>query len=312
MRTDREPRRRPGRSFIGATVAVAAAAILATACGTAPAPGAPARPTTGVALDRTHRGAPASSRAGAIAYGRELLASLRLPAGARKLSWPVRVPAGLDPTRPAILSDVVDVKALYRFSTSMSATYRFLLDHPPAGTMAGAYGQGSQSGTVTSQFADFTAAHPPGSIFSADVNTVIEPAAGGGSLLRADAFVAWYPPRGSARPINPADYTAVIVRWQHGYSVTTRTLASRQAVARFTGLYNALHGAPDTVTNCPGVMLGAGRNDYQILFSPAHGQPRVVVSPTTCMFVEVSIGGRPVSALYPATALLSSAARAVR
>ena len=289
---------------------VAGAAILATACGTAPAPGALGKPTGGT-LTRAHRVSPADSRAGATAYARRLLASLPLPSSARKLPWPTRPPAGLSPARPAILSDFVDVKALYRVSKSMSATYGFLLAHHPTGTTAEAYGQDSLSGTVTSQFADFTGAHLPGGIFSAELDTVIRPRPGGGSLLRADAVVAWYPPRGTARHIDPAGYRAVTVRWLHGYSVTARTLVSRHAVLYFAGLYNGLYGAPDVETSCPGVMLGSGRNEYRIVFSPARGQPRIVVSPTSCMFVGVSIGGRQVSALYPATALLSAAARAV-
>ena len=289
---------------------VAGAAILAAACGTAPAPGAPGKPT-GVALARAHRVRPADPRAEAAAYARQLLASLRLPSSARKLRWPAKPPAGLSPTRPAILSDFVDIKALYRVSTSMSATYNFLLAHHPAGTTADAYGQDSQSGMVTSQFADFTGAHLPGGIFSADLNTVIRARPGGGSLLRADAFVAWYPPRGTARRIDPAGYRAVTVRWLHGHSVTARTLTSRHAVVYFARLYNGLHGAPDVETSCPGVMLGSGRNQYRIVFSPARGQLRIAVSPTSCMFVGVSIGGRQVAALYPASALLSAAARAV-
>jgi hypothetical protein len=53
------------------------------------------------------------------------------------------------------------------------------------------------------------------------------------------------------------------------------------------------------------------RNDYQIVFRPSGGQARVVVNSTNCMFVNVSIGGRQVPALYPAGALLSAAERAM-
>ena len=308
MRPSRTAQRRSGLWLAAVAALIACAAMLATACGTAPdGHGKP----PGLALARTHPVAPADSRAFATAYARKLLARLRLPAGARKLTWPARLPAGLSPTRPAILSDFVDLKALYRVSQSMSATYGFLLAHHPAGTMSDAYGQGTLSGTVTSQFADFTAEHLPGGIFEADLNTVIKPRRGGGSLLRADAFVAWYPSRGTARHINPAGYRAVTIRWQHGYRVTVRTLTSRQAVVRYADLYNALHGAPDVETSCPSAGPGMNRNDYQIVFRPSGGQARVVVNPTNCMFVNVSIGGRQVPALYPAGALLSAAERAM-
>src|ERR1700752_5139746 len=96
-----------GPRFVTAAAVVAGAAILATACGTAPAAGAHGKPT-GVTVAQAHRVPPADSRAGATAYARRLLASLRLPS-ARKLRWPARPPAGLSPTRPGILSDFVDV-----------------------------------------------------------------------------------------------------------------------------------------------------------------------------------------------------------
>ncbi|HTZ90791.1 MAG TPA: hypothetical protein VMB74_00225 [Streptosporangiaceae bacterium] len=310
MRALGAAQRRSSRRVIGVVASVAGVAILASACGTAPAPGAPASPT-GLALTRAHHVPAADSRAGATAYARRLLAGLRLPPGARKLPWPPKPPAGLAPNTPRILSDLVDLKVLYRLTQPMSSVYSYLLAHRPAGTTADAYGADSMSGTVTSQFADFASVRLPDGIFSADVNAAIEARPGGGSLLRADAFVAWYPPRGTARRIDPAEYRAVTIRWQHGYSVTARTFTSRRAVARYSGLYNALHGAPDVETSCPGEFLGAGRNDYQVVFIPAGNRPRVVVDPTTCMFVDVSIGGKQVSALYPATGLLSAATQAV-
>jgi hypothetical protein len=310
MRAPMTAPRRSGRGITGVVVSLAGVAILASACGAAPAPGGPASPT-GLALALTHHVPSADSHAGATAYARRLLAALRLPSGARKLPWPAKPPAGLGPTTPRILSDLVDLKALYRLTQPMSSVYSFLLAHRPARTTADAYGEGSMSGTVTSQFVDFAVAHLPAGLYSVSLSTVIEPRPGGGSLLRADAFVAWYPSRGSARRIDPAAYRAVTVRWQHGYSITARTFTSRQAVARYAGLYNDLYGAPDGVTSCPAEGAGPDTNSYQIVFSPAPGQPRVVVSPTNCMFVEVSIGGRQVSALYPATRLLAVAQRAV-
>jgi len=306
MRASRTAPRRSGLWLAGAAASTGAM-FLATACGAAPVPGAPGKPA-GVTVAQAHQVPSADSRAGATAYARRLLASLRLPPGARKLPWPARPPAGLAPATPGIGSDMTDLKVLYRLSQPMSVTASFLLAHHPAGTTLDGSGVGSQSGTVTSQGADFTAARLPDGIFSAELNTAITPAPGGGSLVRADAFVAWYPPRGTARRINPAGYTAVIIRWQHSHSVTVRTLTSRHSVRYFAGLYNGLHGAPEISVR--GCLLG-GPGAYQIVFSPAHGQPRVVVSPV-CLFVKVSIGGRQVSELYPEAGLFAAAERALR
>ena len=310
MRALTAAEQRPWRRVIGIVACLAGVALLASACGTAEAPGRQATPT-GLALARTHHVPSADSRAGATAYARRLLAGLRLPPGARKLPWPAKPPAGLDPMNPEILSDTVDLKVLYRVSASTDAVSSFLATHPPNALMVSTNGSYSHFGNVTSEFVGFAPRTLPAGIYSAELNTTFKPRPGGGSLLRADAFVAWYPPRGSARLIDPAGYRAVTIRWQHGYSVTVRTFTSRTAVAHFAGMYNALYGAPDVVTSCPAELAGPGRSDYQIVFSPVPGQPRVVVSPTNCMFVEVSIGGRSVSSLYPAADLLTAAQRAV-
>jgi hypothetical protein len=311
MRTDREPRRRPDRSFLGATVAFAAAAIVATACGTAPAPGAHSQPT-GVALDRTHR-VPADSRAGAIAYARDLLARLRLPAGARLLPWPAKPPAGLDPMIPAILTDTVDLKVLYHVSASMPAVSTFFKSHRPAAMTLGANGYSSHFGTVTSLFVDFSPQALKAGIYSAELDTAVKPQPGGGSLLRADAFVAWYPPRSAAEHINPSQYVSVRIAGASGPGrpQPTRTFASARIVTRLAALVNRLNAAPDDISNCPGVLVGS--HGYQIVFRPAaRSSPTVVVSPTSCMFVEVTVGQHTEPALYPATPLITALSRLLR
>ena len=295
MRASGRPRSGPWIIWLGALVSFA---MLAAACGTAPAAGGP----TGIALARAHHVPPAGSRAEATAYARRLLASLQLPPGARQMPWPARLPAGLTPETPGVYSDLVDLKVLYRLSVPMGAAYSFLLARHPAGTTLDGKGQESiRTGAVTAEFADFTPVGLPGGIFSADLNTVIKPGPRGGSLLRADVFVAWYPPRGTARRINPAGYRAVTVRWENGYAV----LRSRHAVLYFARLYNGLRGAPKITVRCPPT------GSYQIVFSPAHGQPKVAVSPANCLVVNVSIGGRQEPQLYPATVMLNAAKRAV-
>jgi hypothetical protein len=76
-------------------------------------------------------------------------------------------------------------------------------------------------------------------------------------------------------------------------------------VASLAALVNGLNAAPDVISHCPVVI--AGRHGYQIVFRPAaRTSPTVVVSPTNCMFVEVTIGGRSQPALYPAGPLITA------
>lgn len=101
------PPRRPQRLAITAA-AVVGTAVFAAACGAAPGP---VKPTASVPVTTGKLSSRSSdSRGGAQAYGRRLLASLRLPSGARVLPWPTKPPAGLNPTTPAILTDTIDLK----------------------------------------------------------------------------------------------------------------------------------------------------------------------------------------------------------
>ena len=300
------PAARRGRWQFPAVAALAVTAIALTACGSEPAPAAP-RTSSAV----TVRSAAADARAEASGYARRLLASLRLPAGARRQPWPSRPPAILSPALPLILSDTVDLTAMYELGSRPAAVEAFLLAHRPAGLTTSGWGDSTRSGVMTSIFVSYSPATFPGGIYTAELDLTFT-AVHGGTLLRADSFVAWFPARGTARQLNPADYTAVTIRWQHGYTVTTRTLTSRRSVRQFARLYNALHGAPDGVTSCPAEGAGPDTNTYQVVFGPAHGAPRVAVTPSNCLTVGVRIGGQPAASLYPATPLLSAAARVTR
>ena len=250
-----------------AVAALAASAIALTACGSEPAP---APPRTPQAL--TVRPAPADARARATAYARQMLTGLRLPPGARRRPWPTRPPAILSPAQPLILSDTVDEKAMYQLGSRPAAVEAFLLAHRPAGMKAPGSGDTTQSGVPTSFFVTDSPATLPSGIYTAEVDLTFA-AVHGGTLLRVDSFVAWFPSRGTARRLNPAGYTAVTIRWQHGNAVTRRTLTSRRAVRQFVGLYNALHGAPDAVTSCPAEGAGPDTDTYQIVFGPDTGRP---------------------------------------
>jgi len=302
------PTRNPWRQL---AVSLAAATALLTAAAVA-APGtavASRRSNDVVAAARAAHVTDAARKAAATVYARHLLTRLRLPDGSRRMHWK-RV-AGLSPSLAAILSDVVDKRALFHAPEPMTALGRYLQAHAPAGMTVSSFGSDSDRGKTVAKTVTFSPRHLPAGIYSAMLVTTFKPARGGASLLRADAQVAWYPPRGGAVRIRATDYKSVTVTRARadGRDRTARTLTGKR-LARLVAAYNRLYGAPDVVISCPAE--DARTIVYRLTFRPANGTRTVVVTPSSCLFVGVTIGGQPEPALYPAAAMITAARRALR
>lgn len=293
-------------SLIGATAMVATAAAVA-------APGAAvasAGTKAGLAAPLVRQASAAGRQANATAYARHLRARLRLPDGSRRMHW--RRVTGVSPSLAAILTDVVDRRALFHVPMPMTALSRYLRAHPPAGLTVSSSGSYGSRKKITARTVTFSPKHQPGEIYSAMLVTTFKPAKNGASLLRVDAQVAWFPRRGGAVRIHARDYKSVTVaRFRaDGHGRRIRTLTGARQVARLARVYNRLHGAPDVLTGCPSA--NANTIDYRLTFHPAGGAPAVVVSPTNCLFVDVTIGGHPEPNLYPADAVIAAARRVLR
>jgi hypothetical protein len=142
--------------------------------------------------------------------------------------------------------------------------------------------------------------------------TTFKPAKDGASLLRADAQVAWFPARGGAVRIHAADYKSVTVTRsrEDGRDKRSSTVSGPRQVRKLIAVYNRLQGAPDMVTSCP--ESGASTIEYRLTFHPADTASRVVLSPTNCFVVGVTIGGHSEPDLYPAAAVDAAASRVLR
>jgi len=301
----RYPRLKLAVSLVGATAMVATAAAIAS-----PGAAVASARTSGVVAAPLTVQVPAARRAHATSYARQLLARLRLPDGTRRLRW--RRVAGLSPSLAAILTDVVDRRALFRVPEDMTVLGRYLRARAPAGMTVSSYGWYGHRGKATVKTVTFSPRQLPGEIYSALLVTTFKPAKDGASLLRVDAQVAWFPSRGGAVRIRAADYKSVtIVRARaDGRDRQVRTVTGARLVARLAAVYNRLHGAPDVVTGCPDD--DSSTIGYRLTFHPAHGTRTVAVSPTNCLFVGVRIGGQPEPDLYPADAMIAAARRALR
>jgi hypothetical protein len=271
----------------GAALVIAVAAIVA-GCGHATLlqTGAAPHPVTAV----QHAGPPAT----ATAYARRLLARLRLPGHAHRLPWPARPLRSLTPTLPSVQHDVTDLHVLYRIGRPAGEIDGYLAAHIPAGMRAGDGGHSGTAATTTYYFVDYIPAAPPGWVYQATLATAVVPRRGGGSLVRVDAQVAWYPPRSAAEHIVASRYRAVTATaptsWSGPPRPVTRTFTAPGVVARLAALVNGWPAQPNIVQYCPAI--SAASTLFRLVFVPASSRwPTITINSDGCLSSGVGVGG---------------------
>ncbi len=75
----------------------------------------------------------------------------------------------------------------------------------------GAAGSPEPLATIQARYLDFAPRSLPAGLYQATLATVIAGRPAGGSYLRADAQVAWYPPRSAAEYVTASQYRSVTV-----------------------------------------------------------------------------------------------------
>jgi hypothetical protein len=282
-----------------ATVALAALATL-TACGSTAAPGTGPMITHPNALRAVTplSGPPSGTRAEAAALARQLLARLILPSGARRLPQTPLPPALAGSWfAGAEVTPSLDQYELFALAQPMNAAAAFLAAHVPPGLGDGGTGGASGPGGPTLQDVTYLDHQLPAGIVSAQLVLSVVPSSGG-SLLRADAQVIWYPPRTAAEYIDPARYHAltITVSVGGGRSHTVhKVVTSQPFIARLADLLNRLPAEPLGTFGCPAIFA-----EYQVAFSASpHSRPVVVISfnETGCGGAGITVNGRTQSAL---------------
>jgi hypothetical protein len=308
-------------------VALAAALTLA-ACGSAVAPPAtgshPASPASGAHPASPASGAhpaaarsasavpgpPAGSRSEAAALARLLLSRLRLPPAARRLP-PDSLPPSLSQpaTQYADGSASFDQRQLFALTQPMDAAAAFLAAHLPAGSSLGGTGEGSSPGGPTMREVTDTPRSLPEGVSLAELVLTVVPDASGGSLLRADAQIVWYPPRTAAEYIDPGRYHVLTITVMIA-GPRTRTLhkviTSQALIARLAEVLDRSPAEPAEAINCPMEFAG-----YRLALSVSRSsRPAVVISTTQwpCGGTAITVNGHP----QPALADNGSAAALVR
>ena len=281
---------------------VFAAAVSLAACGSVVAPPAsgPHSSPAGTPLASATRSAPAipappaGSRAQAAALARQMLSRLRLPPGTRRLP-PDPLPPSLSQPATEIAGGTasLDQHQLFALAQPMDAAAAFLAARVPPGLGPGGTGESSDVGGVTMREVSDMVRSLPAGIAGAQVILTVVPAASGGSLLRADAQVIWYPPRSAAEYIDPARYHVLsITVWIAGRRPQTvhKVVTSQAFIARLAETLDRMSAEPQGVVACP-----ADFEDYQLSFSVSrHSRPVVVVRTTEsgCGGAQVTVNGR--------------------
>jgi hypothetical protein len=306
------PRTRPLRPLVtlpraGTRLVLAAcAAITLAGCGSQAA-GPPAGPaSTSTASTMSHA---ASPRQRAAADAARIIADLPRPRGA------VRTGLIASLTSPGVgmgTTDVVTATRWWRVPGQPGAVLAWIRAHLPAGftwaASGGSTAGGSSSAGSAETQADVFALPPVPGVLPQRQLVVTAVAYRGQTALRADAQVAWLPPRPAAEKI-PSGVRAVTVTPLFGLNRDARrdrldhafTVTDPVAVARIVALADGLTVYPPGVHPCPADFGGAMRLAF--LAGPAGPVlARFSAEYAGCGIVSVSVGGRGQPALSDWTA----------
>jgi hypothetical protein len=220
---------------------------------------------------------------------------LRLPTGARRLPHtPVPSSLAASAYRPADVTPSLDQYQLFALTQPMAAAATFLAAHVPPGLSPG----GTASGSGPFQAVSYLTRPLPAGIAGAELVLTVVPATSGGSLLRADAQVTWYPPRTAAEYIDPSRFHVLTIAvWIGGRRPHTvhKVVTSQAFIARLAEALDRMQAAPSAVVSCPAIWA-----DYQLAFSVSRqSRPVVVVSANQdgCGGAGITVNGRTQPAL---------------
>jgi hypothetical protein len=316
----------PGGAALLSPAVVAAAGVLIAGCVQAPSGGLPPRGRPAVAQVREPAGGgplpPTGSRSQARTLAVVLLSRLVLPPGAREIR-PQGLPQLLP--QPNIASGGThraDVHWLFSLRQPMPAVQNFLEARVPAGMRLSSYslsppsdpgpltpgGRTADPSSATGESVSFQPGSLPAGIYFAELSASVVPGANGGSLLRADAAVIWYPHRSTAEYLNARRFRAVRISaalLNPRAHTVTRTFTSGAVTGRLARMLNGLPAAPYQPPSRPIIVA-----TFRFTFVPAAlAAPRVVVTPTGCLTVQVAVGGVDQRLLWGGDQLISVAMR---
>jgi hypothetical protein len=270
-----------------ATWAAVVIALVLTGCGAVPGPARAADQAHGQGTHASAAPGPGGgSPALARAVARQLLGKLVpvLPAGAH------RIGPRAEPKRGQVIGapTLVDKSRFFFVPLPVGTVGSYLQAHPPVGLKFA--GDGT-SGDVISMVFYVMKAALPGIDPETELLTSLGPGRHGGTVLRADAEVVWYPRRSAAEYLYPDHYRSVTIRATfHGHkpAMISRTFRSARVIGKLAALFDHMRVVtPGAVYGCPPV-----GSDFQLTFTPAGHRRIVTVGPAICQGDSIVVGGR--------------------
>lgn len=296
------------RTQIGLTALIAIAGAALAGCGTArlTPPGASGATGATPAVNKAAPGPPAGSRAAALRLAHQMLSRVALPPGSRPYSGPL--PPALRP--PGISAsggpESAGARMVWQVPASMDITATFIKAHIPGEMRKSGQGGLSDASGVLARQVDVTPRSLPPGIDQADMTLEVAPGAQGGSVVRGDSDVIWYPPRSAAEHVPAGMHAATITATLRGPRphTITRTFTSGPVIAKLAGMLNGMHAAPMLTMSCP-----AGLASYRVAFAAARGQRPVLTAATgACLSLTVTAHGKQQPALWdPGNRLITEA-----
>jgi hypothetical protein len=256
---------------------------------------------------------PAGSRAEATALAEKLLSRLRLPAGTRRLPSTPAPPYLSQPASEPVDSAVLDEHRFFAVVRPPAALSDYLVAHVPDGMTSLGTSQSSGPGQPTTLGVGYYLARPvPAGIYSAQVDLTMVPDGSGGSLLRADAQVIWYPSRTAAEYVDPARYHVLTMTVTvDGRKVHTihKVVTSQADITRLAEALDRSPAEPPVAINCPAIFV-----TYQLALSVSrHSRPVVMIwtNSISCGGTAITVNGRPQPGLADDGAVAAAANQAL-
>jgi hypothetical protein len=290
-----------------AAVALAACGSVMPAAVSGPGPHSPS--TDPAKAVSTITAPPAGTRADADALASTLLSQLRLPGARRLPSLPV--PQSLrQPALWGLATASVDRHRLFESGQPIQAVAAALAAKVPAGmTLAGTGGGGGPAGPTSAEVS-YAARSVPAGVDAAQLALTVVPDSSGGSLVRADAQVIWYPPRTPAEYINPGGFhsltIAVTIYGRHLHTIR-KVFTSPAAIRQVAGVLDRSRVNPAMTISCPIIFA-----EYRLAFAVSpRSVPAVVVTASRwpCEGARVRADGRIQPSLQDAGGVVAAADR---
>ena len=297
---------------------VATAAVVLAACGSVAPPtasGPPSHPVSTKPISAksmsTISAPPAGTHAEAAALARKMLSKLHLPAGALRLPLTPAPRSLRQPSLWGLAVASVDLHRLFELRQPMQAVAAALAAKVPAGmTLAGTGGAGGPAGTTTEDVS-YALRSVPAGVYMAQLTTTTVPDSSGGSVVRADAQVIWYPPRAAAEYIDPARYQALTVAVTIIGSTRQHTIrkvvTSPAIIRRLAGVLDRSRVDAAMTISCPMIFA-----EYRLAFAVSpHSVPAVVVTASRwpCEGARVRADGRMQPSLQDAAGVVAAVDR---